>query len=243
MFSACPTCTHAKKIKNKTNALKVNNADKSGHRQKSRRCLVHKTTCIYIMYMCTHQAPNSFATVWCPLRCVRVSILLCETAVFFFIYQKEKIATKHMLDHRNLQFPRYWNKRWQIVFQYTMNTARSTGSEEPLQQHSTNDGNTTVEKTRTNLNSNTKQLMHTKAALCQKLIQMNRWTNTCTTGFIWASCSNHWFYKHMHMKQRKSSKTYCMPNVSDQTVQPCRHIHLMLIQPLRCKELEKNFCT
>lgn len=161
----------------------------------------------------------------------------------FFIYQKEKIATKHMLDHRNLQFPRYWNKRWQIVFQYTMTTARSTGSEEPLQQHSTNDGNTTVEKTRTNLNSNTKQLMHTKAALCQKSIQMNRWTNTCTTGFIWASCSNHWFYKHMHMKQCKSSKTYCMPNVSDQTVQPCRHIHLMLIQPLRCKELEKNFCT
>lgn len=68
---------------------------KAGTERKSQRCLVDETICIYIMYMRTQCAPDSLALPGAP-RCERVSILLCETAVFFYIgnTNKKELATK-----------------------------------------------------------------------------------------------------------------------------------------------------
>lgn len=99
MFSLCLTCTQANKIKKERqtkNALKRNKADKSRHREKV-TAMPRWRNNLHLHYVHAHTMhTEQLGTAWCAIRCVRVSILLCETAVFFYIRNtnKKELATK-----------------------------------------------------------------------------------------------------------------------------------------------------
>lgn len=98
MFSVCPNCTYAKKIKIKIMHTKKTRQTKAGI-EKSHSDALSKKQLAFTLCTCARIVHQTVVgTVWCTLWCVHVSISLCETAVFFYTKKKkkkrEKLATK-----------------------------------------------------------------------------------------------------------------------------------------------------
>lgn len=90
-----PKLHTCKENKNKNNAHKENKADKSRHREKSQRCLVQKTTHIYIMYKCTHRAPNScWHCLMHSVMCAREYFAMWNGSLLLYQKKREKLATE-----------------------------------------------------------------------------------------------------------------------------------------------------
>lgn len=124
-FSICSTRTHAKKERKKKRKKKVIHwkeitQTKAGIK-KSHSDASWTNNNLHLHYVHVHTTcTKQFGTVWCTLGCVHVSILLCETAVFFYAEkekEKENLEQK-MLSHHSLQFPRHWDNR-EAAYQYT----------------------------------------------------------------------------------------------------------------------------